>query len=89
MKTIDSLKERHSDSFLIFISEAQTDEERVLQYLVQNEDELLTFVAQVNKVYQERLNKPAPFMTFILIGMQSSAKSTLIERYGKRNLSFW
>jgi len=36
------------------------------------------------KVYQEKLKKPAPFMTFILIGMQSSGKSTIVERFLRR-----
>ena len=51
------------------------------QSLAQNEDEMLEFVAQVNKIYQEKLNKPAPFMTFVFCGMQSSGKSTILERF--------
>ena len=49
--------------------------------LAENEDEMLTFVAQVNKIYQENLKKAAPFMTFVFCGMQSSGKSTIMERF--------
>ncbi|CAD7955794.1 unnamed protein product [Amoebophrya sp. A120] len=63
---------------------SEEDDARVLHYLTNNEDELLEFVAQVNKVYQEKLKKPAPFMTFILIGMQSAGKSTIVERFLQR-----
>ena len=49
--------------------------------LSQNEDDLLTFVADINKLYQDKLNKPAPFVTFVICGMQSSGKSTIMERF--------
>jgi hypothetical protein len=54
---------------------------RFAERLAKNEDELLNFVAQVNNVYQEKLKKNAPFMTFVLCGMQSAGKSTLVERF--------
>ena len=54
---------------------------RISQLLMKREDDLLTFVAKVNKVYQEKLRKPAPFMTFVFCGMQSSGKSTIMERF--------
>lgn len=56
-------------------------DQRFTKMLAQNEDELLNFVAKVNKVYQEKLKKPAPFMTFVFCGMQSSGKSTVMERF--------
>jgi hypothetical protein len=46
-----------------------------------NEDVLVNFVAKVNKVYHEKLRKPAPFMTFVLCGVQSAGKSTIMERF--------
>ena len=51
------------------------------ELLSRNEDELLEFVAKINKVYQEKLKKPAPFMTFVFCGMQSAGKSTIMERF--------
>jgi hypothetical protein len=54
---------------------------RFAQLLSKNEDELLKFVAQINKVYQEKLKKPAPFMTFVFCGTQSAGKSTIMERF--------
>lgn len=60
---------------------ADSQDSKFFDLMSRNEDELLTFVARVNKVYQEKLKKPAPFMTFILIGMQSAGKSTLMERF--------
>ena len=54
---------------------------RVTELLSRDEDELLKFVAKINKIYQEKLKKPAPFMTFVLCGMQSSGKSTIMERF--------
>jgi hypothetical protein len=56
-------------------------DKRFAALLSKNEDELLNFVAQVNKVYQEKLRRPAPFMTFVLCGMQSAGKSTIMERF--------
>jgi hypothetical protein len=47
----------------------------IVDLLSKNEDELLNFVAMVNRVYQEKLHKPAPFMTFVLLGIQSAGKS--------------
>jgi hypothetical protein len=49
--------------------------------LAQNEDDLLNFVAKINKVYQETLRRPAPFVSFVICGMQSSGKSTIMERF--------
>ncbi len=59
----------------------EASDNRFAELLLKNEDELLNFVAQVNKVYQEKLNKDAPFMTFVFCGMQSSGKSTIMERF--------
>eukprot|EP00392_Amoebophrya_sp_AT5.2_P007529 g7544.t1 len=60
-----------------------SDEARAVRSLTENEDQLLEFVAKVNQVYQERLGKPAPFMTFLLVGQQSAGKSTIVERFLK------
>ncbi|CAB9496731.1 Dynamin-related protein [Seminavis robusta] len=57
------------------------DDDRFAVLLSRNEDDLLRFVAKVNKVYQENLKRPAPFMTFVLCGMQSAGKSTIMERF--------
>jgi len=56
------------------------DREKLVEFLSKNEVELLDFVVKVNKLYEEKLGKSAPFMTFVLIGMQSSGKSTFMER---------
>jgi len=58
-----------------------TTAERFAEMLSRNEDELLEFVAQVNHVFEEKLKKPAPFMTFVFCGMQSAGKSTIMERF--------
>ena len=62
------------------LSNSEADE-RYITLLGRNEDELLGFVAKVNKVYQDLLKRPAPFMTFVFCGMQSSGKSTIMERF--------
>jgi len=49
--------------------------------LMNDEEKLINFVAKVNKVYQEKLKRPAPFMTFVICGMQSTGKSTIMERF--------
>eukprot|EP00977_Amphora_coffeiformis_P000076 scaffold19_cov169-Amphora_coffeaeformis.AAC.1 len=49
--------------------------------LARKEDDLLKFVARVNHVYQDLLHRDAPFMTFVLCGMQSAGKSTIMERF--------
>ena len=54
---------------------------RVTELLSRDEDELLKFVAKINRIYQEKLKKPAPFITFVLCGMQSCGKSTIMERF--------
>jgi hypothetical protein len=53
--------------------QAATDD-RFAELLSRKEDELLNFVAQINKVYQDMLKKDAPFMTFVFCGMQSAGK---------------
>lgn len=60
----------------------KTDERnsKAVDFLTKNEGMLLDFVVKVDKLYKETLNKPAPFMTFVLVGMQSSGKSTFMER---------
>jgi hypothetical protein len=60
--------------------EVDTDR-RFAELMSNNEDELLKYVAKVNRVYQEKLKKPAPFMTFVFCGMQSAGKSTVMERF--------
>lgn len=57
------------------------DDARLVEFLSKNEDELLNFVAKVNKVYEEKLGRDAPFMTFVFVGVQSSGKSTIMERF--------
>jgi hypothetical protein len=60
---------------------SSNDDSRIIELLSKNEDELLDFVAMVNKVYEQKLNKDAPFMTFVFVGMQSTGKSTIMERF--------
>ena len=59
----------------------EENDNRFAALLSRREDDLLQFVAKVNKVYQDLLGKAAPFMTFVLCGMQSAGKSTLMERF--------
>lgn len=50
--------------------------------LVNNKEEaLFSFVAKINRIYEEKLNTPAPFMTFVLIGLQSTGKTSIVERF--------
>ncbi len=56
-------------------------DKKIAKLLTKNENELLNFVVKVNKVYQEKLHRPPPFMTFVICGMQSSGKSTIMERF--------
>jgi len=56
-------------------------DEKFAKLLSQNEDDLLAFVADINKLYQDKLDKPAPFVTFVICGMQSAGKSTIMERF--------
>ena len=60
---------------------AAENDERFAKLLSRDEDQLLEFVAQVNKVFEQKLKKNAPFMTFVLCSMQSSGKSTIMERF--------
>jgi hypothetical protein len=59
----------------------KTPDGKFAKLLAQNEDDLLNFVAKINKVYQETLRRPAPFVSFVICGMQSSGKSTIMERF--------
>eukprot|EP00979_Chaetoceros_neogracilis_P011309 scaffold2751_cov154-Chaetoceros_neogracile.AAC.3 len=56
-------------------------DDKIAKLLAKNEDELIKFVVKVNKIYQEKLKRPAPFMTFVICGMQSTGKSTIMERF--------
>lgn len=49
--------------------------------LAENEDVVLNFVANINNIYQDKLGRPAPFVSFVICGMQSSGKSTIMERF--------
>ena len=44
------------------------------------DEEVMIFRGNVEKLYQEKLHEPAPLSTFVMVGMQSSAKSTFVER---------
>jgi hypothetical protein len=50
------------------LSTAESDE-RFAKLLAKDEDQLLEMVALINKVYEQKLKKDAPFMTFVLCGM--------------------
>ncbi len=63
-------------------------DEKFAKLLSKNEDDLVTFVADVNKLYQDKLDKPAPFITFVICGMQSAGKSTIMERFMNAPVSF-
>lgn len=58
-----------------------TADEKFSKLLAKNEDELLGFVTKINELYVEKLGKPVPFVTFVICGMQSSGKSTIMERF--------
>lgn len=58
---------------------ASTD--KYSKLLSQNEDVLLGFVANINNIYQDKLGRPPPFVSFVICGMQSSGKSTIMERF--------
>eukprot|EP00804_Cyclotella_cryptica_P002740 CCRYP_009637-RA/>CCRYP_009637-RA protein AED:0.03 eAED:0.02 QI:0/0/0/1/1/1/4/0/825 len=60
---------------------SSTLDAKFAKLLAKNEDELLGFVAKINKLYQEKLKRSAPFVTFVICGMQSSGKSTIMERF--------
>lgn len=60
---------------------SKASDEKFAKLLSQNEDDLLNFVAEINKLYQDKLDKPAPFVTFVICGMQSAGKSTIMERF--------
>jgi GTPase Era involved in 16S rRNA processing len=65
-------------------TEVKVSDERFAKFaklLSQNEDDLVNFVADINKLFQDKLGKPAPFVTFVICGMQSSGKSTIMERF--------
>lgn len=57
-----------------------SSDEKFAKLLAQKEDVLLNFVADINKIYQETLERPPPFVSFVICGMQSSGKSTIMER---------
>ena len=64
-------------------------DEKFAKLLSKNEDDLVTFVADINKLYQDKLDKPAPFITFVICGMQSAGKSTIMERFMNAPVSFF
>lgn len=77
-----SAKQQDGSSDEIVVPSTRVDDDaRLIQLLSKNEDQLLNFVAMVNKVYEEKLGRDAPFMTFVFVGVQSSGKSTIMERF--------
>ena len=71
----------HSNGGSTHKASAVDDDERFAKLLAKDEDQLLEIVARINKCYEQKLKKDAPFMTFVLCGMQSSGKSTIMERF--------
>lgn len=63
------------------VGRSETTDGKFARLLALDEDLLLSFVAKTNKVYQETLRCPAPFVSFVICGMQSSGKSTIMERF--------
>jgi GTP1/Obg family GTP-binding protein len=61
--------------------DVKSSDDKFAKLLTQKEDVLLNFVAKINKLYQETLGRPAPFVSFVICGMQSSGKSTIMERF--------
>ena len=80
-KRVTVVKGSSNDNGKASVTTSADEDHRFANLLSKNEDELLKFVAQVNKVFQEKLKKPAPFMTFVFCGMQSAGKSTIMERF--------
>lgn len=74
-------QKRQSTEKKMDASQPEDNDERFSKLLAKDEDQLLEFVAKVNRVYEEKLKKDAPFMTFVLCGMQSAGKSTIMERF--------
>ena len=72
----DALEDKSNDG-----DDPVTDDRSVQRFLMNNESSLLKWVADINRIYEEKLRKPAPFMTFVLCGMQSTGKSTIMERF--------
>ena len=68
-------------SDVVVNNSSSTSDDKFAKLLSQNEDVLLNFVANINKLYQETLERPAPFVSFVICGMQSSGKSTVMERF--------
>ncbi len=62
-------------------NKATVSDERFAKLLAKNEDELLSFATKINSLYKDTLGRPAPFVTFVICGMQSSGKSTIMERF--------
>ena len=62
------------------VSKDDSNRDKFISHLSKNPNELLKFVVKINKLYEEELKMDAPFMTWVLIGMQSSGKSTFMER---------
>mmetsp|Transcript_3279 Transcript_3279/g.8360 ORF Transcript_3279/g.8360 Transcript_3279/m.8360 type:complete len:817 (-) Transcript_3279:296-2746(-) len=56
-------------------------DEKFSKLIAQKEDVLLNFVAEINKIFTDNLGRPAPFVSFVICGMQSSGKSTIMERF--------
>lgn len=76
----DDVVRGEKNGFSASTPRGETDH-RFATLLALREDDLLHFVAKVNKVYKQLLGKPAPFMTFVFCGMQSAGKSTIMERF--------
>lgn len=58
----------------------EEDDGKFVRKLAANEDEMCKFMHSVNEVYHDKLKKPPPFMRYILLGLQSTGKSTVVER---------
>ena len=74
-KSIAPPQDNNAENVPPINSDAQiARDNKFTKLLTQNEDDLLNFVATINKLYQEKLGRPAPFMTFVICGMQSAGE---------------
>lgn len=55
-------------------------EAAAMERLFVDESQLFTFMHQVNEIYLDLLKQPPPFARYILLGLQSTGKSTQVER---------
>ena len=70
-----------STSFETDVHMQWTPRKNTVYLFSDDEDRLIKCTVDLNRTYEKLFKKPAPFVTFVMVGFQSTGKTTLVDRF--------